>query len=47
MDGGTWQATVLEVTKGWTRLKDKHFHFFFPKPLYYLLAYFKWQYSAN
>ena len=25
MDGGAWQATVLEITKSWTRVIDFHF----------------------
>ena len=25
MDGGAWQATVLEITKSWTRATDFHF----------------------
>ena len=24
---GSWQATVLGVTKSWTQLSDEHFHF--------------------
>ena len=27
MDGGTWQATVHEVTKSWTQLSAFTFHF--------------------
>ena len=27
MDRGAWQATVLGVSKSWTRLSDVHFHF--------------------
>ena len=29
MDREAWQATVHGITKSWTRLSDKHFHFHF------------------
>ena len=27
MERGAWRATVHEITKSWTQVSDKHFHF--------------------
>ena len=35
MDRGAWRATVHGVTKSWTRLTDKYFHFQYYNNKYY------------